>query len=102
VSESQTNFSHELQAMKKTVADLQGTDYAMKCSALEAKLQQTEAAHKAELFSLQQQLNKLLESSNTQTRGLADVAGGCEGGVGFNRGGGCEGVAARGGDCLEC
>jgi len=80
VSESQTNFSHELQALKKTVADLQGTDYAMKCSALEAKQQQTEASHKAELFSLQQQLNKLLESSNTQTRGLPDVAGGCKGG----------------------
>lgn len=76
ISESQTNFGHELQAMKKTIAYLQGTDYALKCSALEMKLHQTEEIHKAEVSKLQEQLTKLLESSNMQARCLPDVAGG--------------------------
>ena len=75
MSESQTNFGHEMQAMKKAMADVLGTDYAMKCSALETKLQQMESTHKAEVLGLQEQLNKLLESACTQTRALPEVTG---------------------------
>jgi hypothetical protein len=64
-----------LQAVKKALADAQGTDHAMKCSALEAKLQHLDAAHKAETLSLQEQLNKFLESANTQARVLPELTG---------------------------
>ncbi len=61
--------------VKKALADAQGTDYAMKCSALEAKLQHLDAAHKAQMLSLQDQLNKFLESANTQARALPELTG---------------------------
>jgi Sec-independent protein translocase protein TatA len=75
MSESQTNFGHEMQAMKKAMAELQSTDYATKCKTLEAKLQHAEAAHKAEALSLQERLNKLLESSSTPAQNLPVVSG---------------------------
>jgi DNA-binding ferritin-like protein (Dps family) len=75
MSETETNFGIELQAMRKAMADVQGTDYAMKCRALETKLQQMESTHKAEVLGLQEQLNKLLESACTQTRALPEVTG---------------------------
>ena len=75
MSDTETNFGIELQTMKKAMADVLGTDYAMKCSALETKLQQMESTHKAEVLGLQKQLNKLLESACTQTRALPEVTG---------------------------
>jgi hypothetical protein len=74
-SECETNFGHELQTMKKALADVKETDYVAKNSALEAKLKQLESAHKTEILGVQEQLNKLLDCANTQTQALPEITG---------------------------
>jgi hypothetical protein len=71
----QMNFSQEIQTVKKELADVHATDYAVKCRELEAKLQQTTEGHQAEVHSLQEQLDRLLECANTQKSSLPEVAG---------------------------
>ena len=75
LSETETSLSKDMQSLKKALAEAQGTDLAVKCSGLEAKLQQVEAARKSEVLQLQQQLSKLIDSSSTQPSDLPDTAG---------------------------